>query len=45
MKTEKKKKCCQGCKKGQPGTNKACQARLLMEKINDQLDNVKPKKS
>ncbi len=28
-----KKDCCQGCKKGEPGQNKACQARLMVEKL------------
>ena len=27
------KKCCQGCKNGQPGQNKSCQAKLLMEQV------------
>ncbi|WP_405378271.1 hypothetical protein [Nonlabens sp. Asnod3-A02] len=28
-----KKNCCQGCKKGQPGLNQSCQAKLMMEKL------------
>ncbi len=34
MSDTKKKKCCEGCKKGQPGTNQACKAKLMIEKIN-----------
>lgn len=25
--------CCQGCKKGQPGQNKTCKAKLMLEHI------------
>ncbi|MEO9952410.1 hypothetical protein [Nonlabens sp.] len=32
MSTEKKN-CCQGCKKGQPGLNQSCQAKLMMEEL------------
>jgi hypothetical protein len=27
------KKCCQGCKSGQPGQNESCKAKLLMEQL------------
>ncbi|MFT5890295.1 MAG: hypothetical protein ACI9Y7_000385 [Dokdonia sp.] len=27
------KKCCQGCKNGQPGQNESCKAKLLMEQL------------
>lgn len=30
---KEKKKCCEGCKKGQPGLNKSCQAKLLLEEL------------
>lgn len=36
MSTEKKKKCCDGCKKGQPGTNEVCRAKLMIEKLQEQ---------
>lgn len=32
--SKEKKKCCQGCKKGQPGQNKSCQVRLMVEQMN-----------
>lgn len=36
--SNKKKKCCEGCKKGQPGQNKACAAKLMMEKLKEEKD-------
>lgn len=36
--SNKKKKCCDGCKKGQPGQNKACAAKLMMEKLKEAKD-------
>lgn len=34
--SQEKKKCCQGCKNGQPGQSKSCQVRLMVEQINAQ---------
>lgn len=33
MSTEDKKKCCEGCKKGEPGQNQQCKAKLLAEQL------------
>jgi hypothetical protein len=41
MSTNNKKKCCEGCKKGQPGTNKACQAKLMAEKLTKHVETIK----
>ncbi|MFC4635004.1 hypothetical protein ACFO3O_13870 [Dokdonia ponticola] len=43
MKESEKKKCCQGCKNGQPGQNKACQAKLLMEQLEQQKEVLNKK--
>ncbi|WP_299210542.1 hypothetical protein [uncultured Dokdonia sp.] len=37
----KNKKCCQGCKNGQPGRNPRCQAKLLMENVKQQQELLK----
>ncbi|MFD1063983.1 hypothetical protein ACFQ1Q_12065 [Winogradskyella litorisediminis] len=39
-----KKKCCEGCKKGQLGTNKACEAKLMLQKQDKNLNLTKTKK-
>lgn len=39
MKEHTKDNCCKGCQNGQPGTNAACQAKLLMERLQDGLAN------
>jgi|GEM_PF-5050778 len=33
MKEHKNDTCCKSCQNGQPGTNAACQAKLLMERL------------
>jgi len=35
MNTEKKK-CCKDCKKGQPGKNESCKAKLMVEQLQKQ---------
>jgi hypothetical protein len=40
MRTEKKK-CCEGCKKGQPGQNKSCAAKLLIKKLKKEQEQLK----
>lgn len=42
---KEKKNCCKGCKKGQPGKNESCKARLLLEKINNSKKIKEPKTS
>ena len=36
-----KKNCCNDCKEGQPGQNKQCKARLLAEKIHENVNKEK----
>lgn len=43
MSTEHKK-CCEGCKKGQPGTNEACSAKIMMEALQKSQDKSKTEK-
>ncbi|WP_339687226.1 hypothetical protein [uncultured Nonlabens sp.] len=45
MKSEKKDKCCQGCKKGKPGENLSCQAKLLFEELQKKKELAKNKES
>lgn len=40
MSTEHKK-CCDGCKNGQPGTNEACSAKLMMEALKNNQEITK----
>ena len=35
------KKCCQGCKNGQPGKNESCKAKLLMEQLEKNKETLK----
>ncbi len=42
--TTKNKNCCQGCKNGQPGQNKTCQAKIVLEKIQQQQTLLKQDK-
>lgn len=40
----KNKNCCQGCKKGQPGQNKICQAKIALEKMQQLQTSLKQDK-
>lgn len=41
MSTEQKKKCCDGCKNGQLGTNKLCKARIMAGKLTKNIETLK----
>jgi hypothetical protein len=45
MSSDKKHKCCDGCKNGQPGQNLSCQAKLLFEELNSKKQLAKTTKS
>ncbi len=40
MSSTKKDDCCKGCLNGQPGSNKKCQAKLMMQAIEEKRTNA-----